>query len=281
MSLALAPALPEAFARPAAAEPAARAFSAELRVLSELVRREVRLQYRGTALGFLWCVANPLASSVIYAGLLGTCFGAASTSAISVMAAVIPWSGFAAAVCAGAHAPLTHAALFRGHRVAVRTLSAAAALAALPAMLVGVSLLALSSTASAASPAHVVALLASLLAVTALQAALAISLAWLLALANAVVRDVQHALQYALRALFWLTPVLWTTAQLPARFAPYAWLVRANPLTGLFEAYRSILAGGPVPDALSLAPALVTTLALAYLAHTIERALGRRIAELL
>jgi len=250
----------------------------ELHVLSELLRREVRLQYRGTALGLVWAVASPLAVAAVYVGLFGGMFGAAGDAgyARAVLAALIPWTGFAAALCAAAHAPLTHAALLRGHRVQVRTLATAAALAALPALLIGLALMLAAAPATLMAPGAMIALPGLL----ALLTGLAIAGGWLLALANLMLRDTQHALQYALRLAFWVTPVLWTTAQLPPRLAPFAWLVQLNPMSGIASGFRAVLAGATAPSVVSLAPALLWTCALAMTAAVAERHLGRRVAEL-
>src|SRR5437868_1646795 len=98
---------------------------AEARVLRELVLREVRLQYRGTALGLAWSVASPLATAAVYVVLFRDVLGTAGHGyARELLAGLIPWTGFTAALCAAAHAPRTHAALLRGHRVAVHTLVA-------------------------------------------------------------------------------------------------------------------------------------------------------------
>src|SRR5688500_12537509 len=47
----------------------ARAAAWELRVLRELLLREIRLQHRGTALGLVWAVVSPLALGAVYVGL--------------------------------------------------------------------------------------------------------------------------------------------------------------------------------------------------------------------
>src|SRR5687767_15278059 len=84
----------------------------ELRVLGQLARRELALQYRGTALGLAWTVASPLATTAVYVGLFSGILRLTGAGyGLTVLAALVPWSGFAAALCAGAHAPLTHAAL--------------------------------------------------------------------------------------------------------------------------------------------------------------------------
>lgn len=235
----------------------------ELAVLRQLVVREVRLQQRGTALGLLWSLASPLALGAAYLGIADTLFGGHATiGGRQLLAALVPWTGFTAALCAAAHAPLTHAALLRGHRVPVRTTVAAAAVAALPALIPGLALLA----AAAPGPA-----LAALPLVAGIQLALSVAAGLVLALANTRVRDTQHALHYALRLGFFLTPILWA----PTRAG---WL-ELNPLTGIIAAYRSILVDGALPALPVSALVWATILGAAGLA--LERRLGRKVVEYL
>ena len=309
-------------------------------VFRELAWREMRLQYRGTALGLLWSVANPLALGIVYIGLFSNALGAASAQyPLQVLAALIPWTGFTASLCAAAHAPLTHAALLRGHRVPVRLLVGAAATAALPGLIAGLTLLIAGTlftgtgaftaaslpaalpapailpgatiwpaTAAVGMPAAFSSLsaavtvsplagaslssgalarfaalpaLACLPALVLLQLALAAALGLALALANAYLRDTQHALHHALRLVFFVTPIVWLPANLPARFAGCSWLVTANPFAGLAAAYRAILVAGEIPSAASLAPAALATAFIATIALVAEHRAGRRVAELL
>lgn len=233
----------------------------ELAVLRQLVVRELKLQQRGTALGLVWSLASPLALGAVYLGVADAVLpGRAALSGLALLAALIPWTAFSGALCAAAHAPLTHAALLRGHRVPVRVTVAAAALAALPALLPGLALLALLSPGPA---------LFALPALAAIQLALTAAAGLVLALLNTRVRDTQHALHYALRLGFFLTPVLWQPAA-------SGWL-DLNPLTGLIAAYRSVLVDGALPALPVSALVWATTLAAAGLA--LERRLGRRVVE--
>lgn len=245
----------------------------ELRVGAALARRELALQYRGTAFGLLWAVASPLATTAVYVGLFAGILRLGGPGyGLSVLAALVPWSGFAAALCAGAHAPLTHAALLRGHAIPVRVLVGAAVAAALPGLTAGLALAVAAAAAAGSAPN-----LAALATLVAVQTALAAALALPLALANLKLRDTQHALSYALRLAFFLTPVVWTADRLPAHLSP---LVALNPFAGIATAYRDALLSGHAPDLAQLAPALIAT-ALALCAGLgLERHFGRRAAEL-
>lgn len=246
----------------------------ELRVLARLAGRELALQYRGTALGLAWTVASPLASTAAYVGLFSGILGIAGPGyGLSVLAALIPWSGFTTALCAGAHAPLTHAALLRGHAIPVRVLAGAAVMASLPGLIAGLALALGAALASGCEP-H----LAALAALVVVQTALAAALALPLALANLKLRDTQHALGYALRLAFFATPVVWTMDRLPARLSA---LAVANPFAGLAHAYREALVSGRAPQIALIAPAAAFTLIALAIGLALEQRLGRRAAELL
>jgi ABC-type polysaccharide/polyol phosphate export permease len=72
---------------------------------------------------------------------------------------------------------------------------------------------------------------------------------WLLATGTALalaalyvfVRDVEHVVSHGLSLLFYLSPVLFSVAMVPAMMADWMWI---NPVTGLLEGIRAAWLGG-------------------------------------
>ncbi|HYX23829.1 MAG TPA: ABC transporter permease, partial [Thermoanaerobaculia bacterium] len=74
-----------------------------------------------------------------------------------------------------------------------------------------------------------------------LQVALTLGLGLILGSANVFFRDTAQILGMAFTGWFYLTPIVYPLALVPARFQP--WL-RLNPLTALVGLYRQALLGG-------------------------------------
>jgi ABC-2 type transport system permease protein len=78
----------------------------------------------------------------------------------------------------------------------------------------------------------------------ALQLLFTAGLALLLATWTAFFRDVRHFLEILLAMLFWMTPIVYRSAQVPARLHP---LVQLSPMTPFITAYHDIFFDGRWP----------------------------------
>ena len=74
-----------------------------------------------------------------------------------------------------------------------------------------------------------------------LQVALTLGLGLLLGAVNVFFRDTAQVLGMAFTGWFYLTPIVYPAAQVPARFRPW---IELNPLTSLVELYRQAFLGG-------------------------------------
>jgi ABC-type polysaccharide/polyol phosphate export permease len=78
----------------------------------------------------------------------------------------------------------------------------------------------------------------------AIQFVLMCGLAWLAAALTVFLRDVQNVVLVGLLMLFYVTPVFYDVERIGHRFRD---ALRVNPLTTLFESYRSVLLDGDLP----------------------------------
>lgn len=76
-----------------------------------------------------------------------------------------------------------------------------------------------------------------------------LGLSFLAAVLGAYLPDLKESLQSLVRALFFVTPILWPASRVPERLS---WLVNFNPLAFLVDAYRDLILRGQIPDAGSL-----------------------------
>jgi lipopolysaccharide transport system permease protein len=89
-----------------------------------------------------------------------------------------------------------------------------------------------------------------LLPLLALQGVMTVGLAWLVSSVAVFLRDVPQIVGLVLLMGFYLTPVYFDVARVPA---DYQWVVRLNPMAVMLEADRAVLLGTPGPPLASFA----------------------------
>jgi ABC-type polysaccharide/polyol phosphate export permease len=237
-------------------------------LFGSLFRRDLQARYRGSALGVLWTLVNPLVLLGIYLLVFSLLSGfiAVDHPALFLLSGLAVWVFFSTAVHTASRSMLDNANLIRKTRfprqlvplsvVATHLVSFGVMLAVL-LVLNFAFLPRVRGTQWLAVPLSV--------AFVGLVAGLALAVAS----ANVVFRDVEHLIGALLLPWFFLTPILW----IPSAFASHETLVDilhwVNFVTPAVIAIRDPLFFGEVPplaDVLYLLISAVCALALgAYL----------------
>jgi ABC-2 type transport system permease protein len=212
-------------------------------LLVELVKRDVKLRYRGTWLGFLWSLLNPLIMTVVYT-LVFVFFLHIDIPNYSVFlfCALLPWSWFNEAIMAGTDCFITRSGFVRD--------------AIFPTVILPISSIASSMMNYVFSlPILVIAVIAfrvpvgwSLLTlplVMAVQFLFTSGIVFILATFNVFFRDLRYIIQNLLMALFFLTPIMYDIHTVPESF----WIIfKLNPMEHIINDYRSIFYYNTWPD---------------------------------
>lgn len=240
-------------------------------LLGALLGRDVRSRYRQTALGVLWALLRPLATTAIFAFVLGRLAGIDADGrpyALFTYTGLLAWGFFASAVHTASLSVLSASHLVTKvyfprvllplSAVGAATLDFLVALAVLPLLL-----------GAHDEPLRPALLLAPLvMGWTALAAAGAgILLAGLVVRA----RDLAHAMTFLVQVWMYATPVLYPLSLLPAPLRTWAFL---NPMAGPVELLRACVLGTPVSAAgcaLSAACTLLLLLAGLLVFQRVER----------
>jgi teichoic acid transport system permease protein len=222
-------------------------------------RADLKNPTSGTVLGEAWRVLDPLFQAMIYWFLFTAIRGnAGSTYFLMVVSGVFLYN-------------FTMMGLSQGGRAIQRSkglvLNSAFPLATLPFSTLYRGLLELGPTIAVYAVLHVTfggaigsgLFLLPLLFV--LQASITIGLMLILATLTVYVRDMSNLLDYILRILMFVTPVIYPAAQLDALPGLLHALLYANPIFTLFSAYQTVFAGG-VPAASLLVQSMLWALVL-------------------
>ena len=235
-------------------------------LFGNLFRRDLQAKYRGSALGVLWTVANPLMLMGVYLLVFGVVwkspFANGGHYPLFLLVGLALWTFFAAALQSATRSMLDNANLIRKTRF--------------PRQLVPLSVVAAHLVSFGAMV--LVLLVVNFVALPRVRATewLAIPLAALFvclvggislaaASLNVIFRDIEFIVAALLVPLFFLTPILYPLSTLAHHQHVIEVIHWANPLSPAVEALRAPLFLGHLPfwgDALYLVVASVLSLAL-------------------
>lgn len=242
-----------------------------------LTRRDLKVRYSTSLLGYLWSILDPLLMSLIYWFIFTQVFQRTvgeSPYIVFLLTAMLPWVWFNGAVSDSSRAFLRDVRLVRsvalprwiwvGRIVATKgiefllSLPVLAAFAVFSGAQVGWQLLLF--------PLGIIMMTALLLGIGLLVAPLTVFF-----------RDFERAVKLLLRVGFYASPVIYGAADLPEFAEPLAWL---NPLSGIFSLFRA----GFFPDQLNWAlvatSAAITVALLGCGALVFRRSIGGVLKEL-
>jgi ABC-type polysaccharide/polyol phosphate export permease len=239
-------------------------------LFANLLRRDVQAKYKGSALGLVWSLANPLALMGVYL-LVFTLLGGhkASYYPLYLLAGLACWIFFSTSLQTAARSMLDSAELIRKIRFPRQLVAFSVVAAQLVTFAVMLGILVVVDFVWIPRTRDTV-LLAIPLA--ALFVAFTVGFGLLVASANVVYRDVEHLLTAGLLPWFFLTPILWRFEDLPASVRAHGKLLDllrwGNPVAPGISAIRDALWLGRVPraaDVIYLAVSAAVALALGAL----------------
>ncbi|GMU64259.1 MAG: hypothetical protein AMXMBFR36_05330 [Acidobacteriota bacterium] len=253
-------------------------------LLRELVARELRARYSGSAFGFLWAFVHPLWQLV----LLGTVFSVilripltgerTSSFAAFLFAGLIPWMALQEGVTRGATAITENAQLVKKMKFPSQILVQAVVVSALVHSGIAFGVFtALQAVRGELSPAA----LPWLLVGTGGQLLVTCGLALAAAALQVYLRDVVQATGLVLSALFYLTPIVYTEHFATSReVVPglAAWLA-FSPFSTLVRLYRSFLISSDPPAWAGIAILYATGFVMLAVGATIFRRLSPGFAD--
>ncbi len=205
-------------------------------LLQNLVVKDLKLKYRGSVLGFVWSLANPLLMIGVYTVAFTYILRIRTPGFVFyLMLGVLAWTFFANATSMSTGSIVDNGGLARSVWFPRAILPIATVLFNFAQYLLTVAVflpvLMLLYHVPPAAPmlAYPVFLV--------LQLLFTIGVALLLAVGTAFFRDVRHLVEVALAILFWATPIVYETAQIPERLR---FVILLTPLSPYVTAYHDV-----------------------------------------
>ncbi len=208
-------------------------------LLGNLVRKELKVKYKNSALGFLWSLLNPLLYLVVF-WIVFTKFMPASIPSfpIFLLCGLLPYNLFSAGMGGGTGSIVGNAGLVTKVWFPREILPLAAIGAALVHFMLQLLVLAAALVAFRYEPSwsYLPLIIAGLIVLVVMVASFAI----LLAAINVYARDTQHLLELVLLAWFWMTPIVYVFGQVKDKLGNLALL---NPLTPIVITFQRAIWG--------------------------------------
>jgi len=233
-----------------------------------LTWRDIKVRYKQTELGIAWAILQPLLAMLVFTLFFGRLAGVPSDNLpypVFAYAGLLAWTFFANAITTSGNSLINSTHLITKvyfPRVIIPSAAIAAGLVDF-AIAFGIMLVLMAY--------YRVALTWNILMfplIVMLITLLALGMGMWLSALNVKYRDVRFALPFLVQLWMFVSPVIYPTSFLPAKFR---WLLSLNPMTGLIEGYRSSLLGLPFNWTSLAASAGITLILLIYSSYAFRR----------
>jgi ABC-2 type transport system permease protein len=216
-------------------------------LLVGLVRKDLKVKYQGSALGFLWSLANPLLLLVVYSFVFQVVFRSGVPHfGIYLMCGLLVWNAFSGSLGAATGSVVGNAGLVKKVRfpLSVLPLSAVGFAAVHFVLQLGVLVVVMVVIGYPFFGPQL------LLLIPALAVALlfTVALSFVVAALNVRFRDTQHFVEIALVAWFWLNPIVYPVAFVRDRLGDHFWAYFLNPMAGVITTMQRAIYDEPYYD---------------------------------
>jgi ABC-type polysaccharide/polyol phosphate export permease len=211
----------------------------------DLVVLDLKVRYKGSALGFLWSLLNPLLMmaifTIVFPILLSTPI---ARFPVFILAALLPWNYFATAVSRGVTSITQNTALINKVYFPSEVFPIATVLAALVNYLLSLPII---FVLMALYQVPLTPALLMLPAIVAIQTLFCLAMALFVAALNVQYRDTSLVMEVLLQAWFFVTPIVYHREQVTSQWLGL-YLINImhwfNPMAAIANFNRDIFYGG-------------------------------------
>jgi ABC-2 type transport system permease protein len=216
-------------------------------LLIYLVRTEIKVKYKNSALGLVWSMISPAMTLAIYFFVFSILLDNRMPNfVIYLFAGLLLWNLFSLGVLTGTGVVVTNAGIvkkvsFPREILALAAVGSACVFFFFQSIVMVIFMVILRAAPDVAYfPLLIVALIAGVI--------LASALAVLLSSINVYLRDTQHLIEVVLTAWFWACPIVYPYQTVEAKLGPHglSWFYLLNPVTPLVLVFQRCLYNKPI-----------------------------------
>lgn len=218
-------------------------------LLGLMVKRDSLGRYKGSVLGLLWPMINPIGHLFLYTFLFSIVLkvrfgdnGSTSNFALYLMTGLLPWSAFAEALSRSSTVILEHPNLVKRVVFPLQILPLVTVFSALFTEFVAFSILLVGVLIINHGLPPTILYLPLIIAS---QIMLTAGISWLVGSLSVYIRDIRHLMALALSAWMYGTPIVYPATALPESIKFILWI---NPMAGIVLDYRRVVLEGLAPD---------------------------------
>ncbi|MFA5866598.1 MAG: ABC transporter permease [Actinomycetota bacterium] len=251
-------------------------------LLLNLVKKELKLRYRGSVLGFLWSLLNPLLMMLVFTFVFANVFKLGIKDfPVFLLVGLLPWNFFSGAVSSSTGSIINYGHLVKKVYFPREILPISYVLADLVnfllAMLVLIPFLIYYGY-------NFYIYIPLVLVVIVLQVCLTLGFAFILSSLNVFFRDIQYIVGVIMLILFYATPIIYSLEMIQnmSFMKEHPWLLtvyQLNPLTALITMYRNMLYNMALPSLKIIGFSIGVSLAVLFLGYFIFHKMEPRFAE--
>jgi lipopolysaccharide transport system permease protein len=205
-------------------------------LIQTLVVRDLKARYRGSTLGLLWTLLNPLLHMAIYALVFSVYIrNDMERYPAFLLCGILPWTWFSSALFMGTTAIIEGGGMLKKVFFPPQVLPTVTVIATFINFLLSLPLLFVVLLLFGVTPGWS---LMALPLIMIAQFALTLGLTLIISAVSVRYRDIPPILGHALMFWFFLTPIIYPVSSVPERFRA---LLSFNPVTPFFVAYQEAL----------------------------------------
>ena len=213
-------------------------------LLGNLTRKELKVKYKNSILGFLWSLLNPLLYLIVFSVVFQEILRAQiPTYAIFLLSGLLVWNLFSTGLASATGSIVGNASLvqkvwFPREVLPLSSIGAALVHFFLQTIVLASAMLVLRHAPSPTGLLLIVPALACLLLILS-------GLGVFLSALNVKLRDIQHLLELVLLAWFWFTPIVYEYLPIQERLGSWSWIAFINPVLPIVMAFQRALYNPP------------------------------------
>lgn len=245
-------------------------------MIVSLVRRDLRGRYKGSLLGFLWNILNPLFQIIVYIIVFSQVMrNDTPYYAVYLVVGIMPWIFFSDSLRQGAGSIVAQADMTKKIYFPREVLPISTVVSRLVNLLITYGLVLLYVFGSGIG-VNVRCLVLVPLAIL-LLFAFSVGLALLFSAINVYFRDVEHILGVILMAWMWMTPIVYESKIMKESFA--ITIIQINPLTYYINIFQQLLYYKTFPSTTILLKCAFLSLGCLIAGEIVFSKLSKRFAE--
>lgn len=219
-------------------------------LIATLVSRELKSRYRGTVLGFLWSLFNPLLLMIVYTVVFGFIVGGGRGAAFAgnkwlyslfLFNGLLPWTWFSASMLESANVLMVHGPLIKKIKFPIEVLPTMVVVTNMVHFVLALPVLLFFHLLFGQPITPWVLFLPVSMAV---QLVFTLGLCFLVSALTVHFRDIRDILANLLTLWFFATPIIYTYDEVPKALQL---VLDLNPMTHLVESYHYAFFFGSLP----------------------------------